>query len=86
MVEWIREFFHHLFPVMATYVLFVIGKQYLVAIWRFIRYGHANMDTLIGIGTSVAYIYSFVIGAFEEVLKPYIDVSVHYFDVTIIVI
>lgn len=30
--------------------------------------------------------YSFIIGAFEEVLAPYIDVSVHYYDVVIVVI
>lgn len=86
MLDRIREFFHHLFPVMAAYVLFAIGTQYLKGIRTFVRYGEATMDTLIGIGTLVAFIYSFIIGAFEYVLEPYIDVSIHYFDVTIIVI
>jgi Cu+-exporting ATPase len=86
MVEWVREFFHHLFPVMATYVLFAVGKQYLKGIWNFVRYGEATMDTLIGMGTLVAFVYSFAIGAFEEVLAPYVNVMAHYFDVTIVVI
>ncbi len=81
------EFFHHLMPVMATYTLFVVGKPYLLGVYRFLRYGKANMDTLIGIGTSVAYIYSFIVGAFEEtLLKNFPNVSNTYFDVTIIVI
>jgi Cu2+-exporting ATPase/Cu+-exporting ATPase len=80
------EFFHHLLAVMATYILFVVGKPYLLGLYRFLRYGKANMDTLIGIGTSVAFIYSFIVTAFEETLRPFIDVQNEYYDVTIIVI
>src|SRR3989344_7762524 len=54
-----EEFFHHLLPIVATYMLFVVGKPYLLGFYRFLRYGHANMDTLIGLGTSAAFLYSF---------------------------
>ncbi len=80
------EFFHHLLPLMATYTLFVVGKPYLLGFYRFLRYGKANMDTLIGIGTSVAYLYSFIVTAFEESLRPFISVEHTYYDVTIVVI
>lgn len=80
------EFFHHLLPLIATYMLFVVGKPYLQGFYRFLRYGKANMDTLIGIGTSAAYLYSAAIGAFEESLKPYINAENTYFDVAIVVI
>ncbi len=80
------EFFHHLLPIFATYTLFVVGKPYLRGFYTFLRYGKANMDTLIGIGTSVAFVYSFVVTAFEESLAPFIDVSHTYYDVTIVVI
>ena len=80
------EFFHHLSPLMATYMLFVVGKPYLLGFYRFLRYGKANMDTLIGIGTSAAYLYSFIITAFEETLRPLINVDHTYYDVTIVVI
>ncbi|NBS41147.1 heavy metal translocating P-type ATPase [bacterium] len=80
------EFFHHLLPVMATYALFVVGKPYLVGVYRFLRYGKANMDTLIGIGTSAAFLYSFVLTAFEETLKPFLNVEHTYYDVTIVVV
>lgn len=86
MSETIREFFHHLLPVMATFIFVTIGKQYLLGLYRFFRYGKANMDTLIGLWTGVAFIYSFIVTAFEKNLEKYIDVSFNYYDVTIVVI
>ncbi len=80
------EFFHHLLPLMATYVLFAIGQPYLLGVYRFIRYGKADMNTLIGIGTLVAYLYSFAVTAFEKTLSAYINVEHTYYDVTIIII
>ncbi|MCW1888268.1 MAG: heavy metal translocating P-type ATPase [Candidatus Moranbacteria bacterium] len=80
------EFFHHLLPIFATYTLIVVGKPYLLGVYRFFRYGKANMDTLIGIGTATAFLYSFIVAAFEESLAPYIDVTHSYYDVTIVVI
>ncbi len=80
------EFFHHLLPVMATYMLFVVGKPYLLGMYRFFRYGKANMDSLIGIGTFVAFAYSFIVMAFEDVLRPFINVNHTYYDVAIVVI
>lgn len=80
------EFFHHLLPLLATYVLFVVGRPYLLGVYRFFRYGKANMDTLIGIGTGVAYLYSFIVSALEELLRPFLNTDNMYYDVTIVVI
>lgn len=82
----LEEFFHHLLPIFATYILFVVGKPYLLGFYRFLRYGKANMDTLIGIGTIAAFLYSFAVSAFEDVLRPFINVDYQYYDVTIVVI
>ncbi len=81
-----KEFFHHLLPLLATYTLFVTGRPYLLGLWRFIRYGAANMDTLIGLGTLAAYLYSFTVTAFAVSLEPYLNVEYTYYDVTIVVI
>ncbi|MEZ4156908.1 MAG: heavy metal translocating P-type ATPase [Candidatus Paceibacterota bacterium] len=81
-----KDFFHHLLPLIATYILFVVGKPYLLGFYRFLRYGKANMDTLIGIGTVAAFLYSFAVTAFEEALRPFINVDYQYYDVTIVVI
>jgi len=86
MTSTVKEFVHHLLPIFATYILFVVGKPYLMGLYRFLRYGKANMDTLIGIGTTTAFLYSFAVTAFEEVLKPFVNVEYQYYDVTIVVI
>ena len=82
----IYEFFNHLIPIFATYIFITIGKPYLLGVYRFFRYGKANMDTLIGLGTSVAFIYSFIVTAFEEVLKPYLSAQYNFYDISIVVI
>ncbi|MCX6715972.1 MAG: heavy metal translocating P-type ATPase [Candidatus Taylorbacteria bacterium] len=82
----VATFFHHLLPIMVTYTLFVVGKPYLIGFYRFFRYGKANMDSLIGIGTVAAFLYSLTITAFEDILRPLINVDQTYYDVTIVVI
>lgn len=86
MPEFAMEFFHHLLPILATYTLFVVGIPYLKGVARFIKHGVADMDTLVGIGTSVAFIYSFILTAFEKPLTPFINTQQTYYDVTIVVI
>ena len=72
--------------VLATVALFWVGKPYLVGVSRFLRHRVANMDTLIGIGTSVAYTYSIIITLIPS-LGTLLRVSEYtYFDVTIVVI
>lgn len=86
MSETVAEFLHHLLPIFATFIFATIGKPYVVGVYRFFRYGKANMDTLIGLGTVVAFLYSFIISAFDKVLAPYLNVEHTYYDVTIVVI
>lgn len=71
---------------MATVMLFWVGQPYLMGFWRFLRYGAANMDTLIGIGTSAAYLYSAIVSVFALQLKTYLDVTGTYWDAAIVVI
>ena len=86
MSEVVYEFLHHLLPIFATYMLFAVGTPYLRGLWRFFRRGVADMDTLVGLGTIAAFLYSFALTAFEIPLAPYLDTSAIYYDVTIVVI
>jgi Cu2+-exporting ATPase/Cu+-exporting ATPase len=86
MPETIKGFFHHLLPLFATYILFVIGSPYLKGVTRFIKHRSANMDTLVGIGTLIAFIYSFILAAFKTPLAQFINTGHSYYDVTIVVI
>lgn len=71
---------------LASYMMFIVGRPYLLGVWRFARHGQADMDTLVGIGTLAAYLYSVALLVFAEYLRRYLDVSMMYFDTTIIVI
>ena len=82
----IKDIFFYLLPLMSTYMIFIVGKPYLLGFYRFLRYGKANMDTLIGIGTLSAYIYSLIVTIFASSLKSFINTQNTYYDVTIIVI
>ena len=74
------------FMLTGFYALFVVGQQFLAGVWRFARYGAANMDTLVGIGTLTAFLYSIGVTAFEAPLARFIPVGHTYYDVTIVVI
>lgn len=82
----VERFFTFALPLMATYIIFAIGRPYLLGLYRFLRHGAANMDTLIGLGTSAAYLYSLAVSVFGETLRPFIASDATYYDVTIIVI
>jgi len=75
-----------LLPVLAVYVLAYTGRNYLLALARFIRHGSATMDTLIGLGTGAAFVYSAILTVFSPWLKKYLEINDGYYDVTIIVI
>jgi Cu+-exporting ATPase len=46
---------------LATPVQFYVGWQYYVGAYKALRNGSANMDVLIAMGSSVAYLYSIVV-------------------------
>lgn len=70
----------------ASFILFGPGRKFLQSLLKFFRYGNANMDTLIGLGTSTAYFYSLVIFIFPSVSNSLSLPEFHYFDATIVVI
>jgi Cu2+-exporting ATPase/Cu+-exporting ATPase len=72
--------------VISTVVLFWIGQPFLEGVMRFIKYRVANMDTLIGIGTLTAYLYSVSITLLPQVRLRFNLPLYTYFDVTIVVI
>ncbi len=54
--------------ILATPVQFWVGAQYYKSTWSGLKNRTANMDTLIALGTSVAYFYSIVVVLFEDLL------------------
>ena len=80
------ELFNTISMVLATVILFWIGQPFLLGIVRFVRYRVANMDTLIGIGTFMAYFYSVIVTLFPQIRIALNFPEYTYFDVTIVVI
>jgi P-type Cu+ transporter len=70
----------------ATWMVFSIGAPFLRGIATFAKTGAANMDTLIGIGTLTAYLYSTLITLFPRLAGLLQLPDTTYFDATIVVI
>lgn len=72
--------------VLSSVVMFWIGRPFILGLWRFIKYRAANMDTLVGIGTLTAYLYSAIIVLLPQVRELFSLPETTYFDVVIVVV
>lgn len=80
------ELFNIFSLILATIVIFWAGKPFIQGALTFARYRVANMDSLIGIGTLAAYLYSTLITLFPSIRERLGVPEYTYFDVTIVVI
>ncbi|NWG16937.1 MAG: copper-translocating P-type ATPase [Chloroflexi bacterium] len=74
------------FGLLATPVQFVVGRQYLIGAFKAARNRSANMDTLIAMGSSAAYVYSVAVLAgivlgFSDVIGDHV-----YFETAAVII
>lgn len=72
----------------TTIVMVVSGRRFFTVAWRLVKHFSADMNTLVAVGTGVAYLYSTMVVLFPELL-PIGDAAQHiYFDTasTIIVL
>lgn len=67
--------------ILATPVQFVVGWTFYVGAYKGLRNKTANMDTLIAMGTSTAYIYSTVVTFFPELIPN----SAVFFDTAVMI-
>jgi Cu+-exporting ATPase len=72
--------------ILASVVMFTVGKPFLNAILQFIKLGKANMDTLVGLGTFTAYTFSAFLFFFPQTAMNMGLPETQYFDVSIVVI
>lgn len=80
------ELLNLFFMLISTWMVFRTGAPFLHGIVMFVRSGAASMDTLIGIGTVTAYLYSALITLIPPV-KAFLHAPDYtYFDTTIVVI
>jgi P-type Cu+ transporter len=80
------EFFHHLQPIFASYMLFVTGQRYFRALGGFFQGKRSNMDTLVGLSVVTAFLYSFLVTAFEAQAMQLLGKPLMLYEVVITVI
>ena len=71
---------------LVTPVQFIGGWSFYVGSWNAIRRRSINMDLLIALGTTVAYLYSVAVLFFPEVLPVKVDEREVYFEVSAVII
>ncbi|MDH5398118.1 MAG: heavy metal translocating P-type ATPase [Cyclobacteriaceae bacterium] len=65
--------------ILATPVLFRFGKQFYINAWKQARHKSANMDTLVALSTSIAFIYSLFNTLLPEVItQAGLEAHVYY--------
>lgn len=81
-----ENIFKSLSLIIASIMLFWIGLDFLKEVIVYAKYKVANMYTLIGIGTFVAFVYSSFVYLFSDLAELLSLPESLYFDVTIVVI
>ncbi len=71
---------------LVTPVQFIGGWSFYVGTWQALRSRSINMDTLIALGTTVAYLYSVAVIFFPEVLPVKVEERDVYFEVSAVII
>jgi len=66
--------------VLATPVVFVVGRRFYKAAWQSAKHFSADMNTLVAVGTGVAYAYSACVVLFPEMFSSHASMSGVYFD------
>ncbi len=57
---------NYIMMALATPVVFWFGRQFPEGAWKQLKHGSANMDTLVALSTSIAYIYSTAVTFFPD--------------------
>jgi Cu+-exporting ATPase len=70
----------------ATVVMIVSGKRFFVVAWKLAKYFEADMNTLVAVGTGVAYLFSTIVVLFPDWLPETVDVMDVYFDTSVSII
>ena len=80
-IPWIPTFLQNFWVqlTLVTPVQFWVGKDFFVGGWKAFKRHSANMDTLVALGTAVAYFYSLFVTIFPDFLESQgLEVAVYY--------
>ena len=67
-------------------VIFYSGNQFYINAWKKLRHGSSNMDTLIALGTGIAFLYSLFVTFFPQVVTAGgLEAHVYYESAVVII-
>ncbi|MEL6271767.1 MAG: heavy metal translocating P-type ATPase, partial [Chloroflexota bacterium] len=74
------------FGLLATPVMFIVARQYMVGAYKSLRNGSANMDVLVAMGSAAAYLYS--VGALIAIVAGRISPqdNAEYFETAAVIV
>lgn len=70
-LPWIPSWLHNpwLQLVLTTPVLFWVGQSFFTGAWKALKHGSSDMNTLVALGTSAAYLYSVFATVFPQFFR-----------------
>jgi len=83
---WDASTYHFVFFILATPVQFWGGWQFYKGTWTGLKHGYADMNTLIAVGTSVAYAYSVFATFLPSALEAFGQEVLVYYDTAAMII
>ncbi|BAP18295.1 heavy metal translocating P-type ATPase [cyanobacterium endosymbiont of Epithemia turgida] len=87
-IDWIPSFLPNFWVqfFLTTPVIFWVGKDFFAGAWKSFKFHSANMDTLVSLGTGVAYLYSLFTTIFPQIFESHGIVTEVYYETVSVVI
>ncbi len=70
----------------ATVVMVISGKRFFTIAWKLAKHFESDMNTLVAVGTGVAYLFSSIVVLFPEWLPDTVGMNDVYFDTAVSII
>jgi Cu+-exporting ATPase len=77
---------NYLLFVLTVPVLFWSGKRFFIGFWKLLKHFSADMNTLVAVGTSIAFIFSAVVTFFPVILTDIGQHPITYYDTSAVII
>jgi Cu+-exporting ATPase len=92
-ISFLNMFFAHS-SFWVNYLLFVLtapvllwsGRRFFIGFWKMLKHLSADMNTLVAVGTSIAFIFSAVITFFPKILQGIGQHPITYYDTSAVII
>jgi Cu+-exporting ATPase len=72
--------------ILTTPIIFIPGRIFFQRAWIALRHKYADMNTLVAVGTGVAYLYSTILTIFPHLQPHHTGMSQVYFDTSAMII